>query len=134
MRSAWSSALTVLLLASVAPNIRTDRDARQMNLRAVRDRRGRTRYYETTLQDITARRRAEESLRELTGQLELLATTDNLTGLTNRRVFFERLGVEFRRALRQGKGRHGEDEDHCKNAGRVSTHRLFSRSVVSLQS
>lgn len=33
---AWSSALTVLLLASVAPNIRTDRDARQMNLRAVR--------------------------------------------------------------------------------------------------
>ena len=37
---------------------------------------------------------AAASLRELTGQLELLATTDNLTGLTNRRVFFERLGVE----------------------------------------
>jgi len=43
---------------------------------------------------------AAASLRELTGQLELLATTDNLTGLTNRRVFFERLGIEFRRALR----------------------------------
>lgn len=43
---------------------------------------------------------AAASLRELTGQLELLATTDNLTGLTNRRVFFDRLGVEFRRALR----------------------------------
>ncbi len=43
---------------------------------------------------------AAASLRELTGQLELLATTDNLTGLTNRRVFFERLGIEFRRAVR----------------------------------
>lgn len=43
---------------------------------------------------------AAASLRELTGQLELLATTDTLTGLTNRRVFFERLGIEFRRALR----------------------------------
>jgi PAS domain S-box-containing protein len=40
-----------------------------MNLRAVRDRRGRTRYYETTIQDVTGRRRAEESLRELTGHL-----------------------------------------------------------------
>ena len=43
---------------------------------------------------------AAASLRELTGQLELLATIDNLTGLTNRRIFFERLGVEFRRATR----------------------------------
>lgn len=46
---------------------------------------------------------AAASLRELTGQLELLATMDNLTGLYNRRVFFERLGTEFRRALRYGR-------------------------------
>ena len=40
------------------------------------------------------------ALREATAQLELMAATDVLTGLPNRRSFSERLGVEFRRSRR----------------------------------
>ncbi|MEI6664740.1 MAG: GGDEF domain-containing protein [Chloroflexota bacterium] len=43
---------------------------------------------------------AAAEMRELTGRLERLATTDALTGLFNRRIFFEQLGIEFRRSIR----------------------------------
>lgn len=43
------------------------------------------------------------ALREATARLRELATTDPLTGLLNRRDFFERLGLEFRRSRRYGR-------------------------------
>lgn len=42
-------------------------------------------------------------LRTATAELERLATTDPLTGVLNRRAFFEALGAEFRRAQRYGR-------------------------------
>lgn len=47
--------------------------------------------------------RTAAALREATAQLEKLAATDSLTGIWNRRAFFEALGVEFRRAQRYGR-------------------------------
>ena len=44
--------------------------------------------------------RTAAALREATAQLEKLAATDPLTGIWNRRAFFEAFGVEFRRAQR----------------------------------
>ena len=46
---------------------------------------------------------AAVQLREASARLQRLATTDALTGLFNRRVFDERLGVEFRRSQRYGR-------------------------------
>jgi diguanylate cyclase (GGDEF)-like protein len=43
------------------------------------------------------------ALREATAQLERLATTDALTSILNRRAFFDRYGVEFRRSTRYGR-------------------------------
>lgn len=43
---------------------------------------------------------AAAEMRELSGRRERLATTDALTGLFNRRIFFEQLGIEFRRSIR----------------------------------
>ncbi len=43
------------------------------------------------------------ALREATAQLERLATTDPLTTMMNRRAFFDRYGVEFRRSMRYGR-------------------------------
>jgi diguanylate cyclase (GGDEF)-like protein len=40
------------------------------------------------------------ALREANARLEQLRTTDTLTGLLTRGVFYERLGIEFRRSLR----------------------------------
>jgi len=47
--------------------------------------------------------RTAAALREATAQLEKLAATDHLTGIWNRRAFFEAFGVEFRRAQRYGR-------------------------------
>lgn len=47
--------------------------------------------------------RTAAALREATAQLEKLAATDPLTGIWNRRAFFEAFGVEFRRAHRYGR-------------------------------
>ena len=44
--------------------------------------------------------RTAAALREATAQLEKLAATDPLTGIWNRRAFFEAFGIEFRRAQR----------------------------------
>jgi diguanylate cyclase (GGDEF)-like protein/PAS domain S-box-containing protein/putative nucleotidyltransferase with HDIG domain len=50
--------------------------------------------------DTTERRRAECALEETNRQLEALATTDDLTGLHNRRRFLETLNAEFERGRR----------------------------------
>ncbi|HUS44730.1 MAG TPA: diguanylate cyclase, partial [Phycisphaerae bacterium] len=50
--------------------------------------------------DVTDRKRAEEALRQANSKLEELATTDELTGLANRRRFMEILQTEIQRAKR----------------------------------
>lgn len=84
------------------------------NSRAVRDANGEILYYEGFVTDITERRQAEDELRRARDALEianlelqqalerekLLACTDGLTGLYNRRHFFELAEREFRAALR----------------------------------
>ncbi|MBU1307769.1 MAG: diguanylate cyclase [Alphaproteobacteria bacterium] len=50
--------------------------------------------------DITSIKNAEIELRAMTNRLEVLATTDGLTGLANRRTMDERLEMEVARARR----------------------------------
>lgn len=52
--------------------------------------------------DVTKIRQAEVALKAMTEQLKLLATTDGLTGLTNRRAFDTALETEVARARRDG--------------------------------
>jgi diguanylate cyclase (GGDEF)-like protein/PAS domain S-box-containing protein len=52
--------------------------------------------------DLTKIKQAEASLRALTDQLKLLATTDGLTGLANRRAFDSALENELARCRRSG--------------------------------
>ncbi|MEG3911735.1 diguanylate cyclase [Microcoleus sp. w1-18aA5] len=56
----------------------------------------------TTFADITERKRAEEMLRHRAEQERLIATTDGLTQVANRRCFDERLQSEWHRLI-QGK-------------------------------
>jgi len=53
--------------------------------------------------DITERRNMEETLRRQAEELVLLATTDALTGLWNRRRFMEKADEELLRAVRYGR-------------------------------
>ncbi|RLT41334.1 MAG: GGDEF domain-containing protein [Chloroflexi bacterium] len=76
---AWVVPLIVLLLALIAQLMLDGREALQRERRLVR---------------------TAAALREATAQLEKLAATDPLTGIWNRRAFFEAFGVEFRRAQR----------------------------------
>jgi len=50
--------------------------------------------------DVTKIKQAEATLQTMTEQLKLLATTDGLTGLTNRRAFDEALELELSRCRR----------------------------------
>ncbi|MEO6013068.1 MAG: diguanylate cyclase [Devosia sp.] len=52
--------------------------------------------------DITKVKQAESALKAMTEQLKLLATTDGLTGLTNRRAFDAALESEIARSRRNG--------------------------------
>ncbi|WP_198598343.1 sensor domain-containing diguanylate cyclase [Mangrovicella endophytica] len=54
------------------------------------------------LRDITDRKLAEERLAEANRKLAILASTDELTGLANRREFDRALDVEFARSRRDG--------------------------------
>jgi len=68
---------------------------------AVRDESGQACYFDGHMEDITARKLAQEALHEANRRLEELATTDELTGLWNRRRLGEMLKTEIDRALRQ---------------------------------
>ena len=57
--------------------------------------------YRGTDMDVTERRAAEEALQQANQRLEELATTDELTGLANRRRFLEILQAEVQRAKRR---------------------------------
>lgn len=52
--------------------------------------------------DVTTLKQTESALRTMTEQLRLLAATDGLTGLTNRRAFDQALESEMARAQRSG--------------------------------
>lgn len=76
---------------------------------------------------------AAVALREATARLELQATTDVLTGLANRRAFYERLGSEHRRALRYGRPLAAimVDLDHFKRVNDEHGH-AFGDLVLSV--
>jgi len=73
-----------------------------LSIAPIRDRHGQTAGNSTIVRDITKRKAAEEALRVANRRLEELATTDELTGLWNRRHFMKTLAVELERARRQG--------------------------------
>lgn len=52
------------------------------------------------MRDVTSRKRMENELAEASRRLELLASTDGLTGLANRRALDKQLENEFARAMR----------------------------------
>jgi diguanylate cyclase (GGDEF)-like protein/PAS domain S-box-containing protein len=54
----------------------------------------------SVISDVTSIKQAEEALAEMNKHLKLLAATDALTGLKNRRTFDEMLGKEFSRSSR----------------------------------
>jgi len=62
---------------------------------------GRNAGYVVTLRDATERQTAQEQLRAAFAQMELLAATDSLTGLANRRRLDDLLRAEWRRAARE---------------------------------
>ena len=68
-----------------------------MNIRAVRDNRGRIQHFEGTAEDITDRKDAEE-------RIHFLAYYDTLTGLPNRTLFSMQLGE----SLATARNRHGK--------------------------
>ncbi len=88
----------------------------QISSSLVRDGAGRPLYFISHIQDITERKQAEDALRQAKSELEskneelyqayireqLLARTDTLTGINNRRYFFEVAVHEFNAAVRYG--------------------------------
>jgi diguanylate cyclase (GGDEF)-like protein/PAS domain S-box-containing protein len=52
--------------------------------------------------DRTTEKRLEQELRQMAAKFEQMATVDALTGLSNRRDFFDRLSVEVERSTRYG--------------------------------
>lgn len=77
---------------------------------AHRNESGEVAYLSTVCRDITESRRAEQALREAHSQINLvlqrekeLARTDVLTGLANRRSFYESLQMERSRTVRYGR-------------------------------
>ena len=68
----------------------------------MRSRPSRNGGWVVVVSDVTSIRRAEIEIRAMAEQLELLATTDGLTGLCNRRTLDERLEREISRCRRNG--------------------------------
>ncbi|MCX5772937.1 MAG: diguanylate cyclase, partial [Candidatus Hydrogenedentes bacterium] len=82
--------------------------------------------------DITDRKHAEEKLQEANLRLEELATTDDLTGLWNRRWFIETLDREMLRRSRKGANLALVmlDIDHFKSANDTYGHAFGDRVLV----
>jgi len=69
---------------------------------AIKDDTGRFVMSRSTVFDITARKRAENALRDSESAIRELALTDSLTGIANRRRFDEALRTELSRVSRYG--------------------------------
>jgi len=74
----------------------------QMSVVVLKDEQGEPYGLAGFAEDITRRKQAEEALQQANTRLEELATTDELTGLANRRGFMEAVGLETERARRYG--------------------------------
>jgi diguanylate cyclase (GGDEF)-like protein/PAS domain S-box-containing protein len=86
------------------------------------------------LEDITARKRTEEELREANRRLEEMAYTDIMTGLPNRRCFIDALSRDLHRIWRYG-GRLAIamlDVDHFKDINDAHGHLVGDRVMVEL--
>jgi diguanylate cyclase (GGDEF)-like protein/PAS domain S-box-containing protein len=70
------------------------------SISAITDSTGSITHFVAVNEDITARKEAEEKILQLNAELELLAMTDHLTNLYNRRYFMQRGAEEFKRARR----------------------------------
>jgi diguanylate cyclase (GGDEF)-like protein/PAS domain S-box-containing protein len=66
----------------------------------VRDEKGAPKLFVTQIQDITLAKKAEEKLKQSRDQAEILARTDYLTGVLNRRAFIIKLQEELERTKR----------------------------------
>lgn len=90
---------------SRVPTIDADEAARpvlNVTIFPIKDPSGRVVNAVVQHEDITERIRAQEGLEQANQRLKALATTDELTGLCNRRHFLERLDEECKRAKRYG--------------------------------
>tara|TARA_R110001583_G_scaffold47095_2_gene147520 strand:+ start:5379 stop:6287 length:909 start_codon:yes stop_codon:yes gene_type:complete len=58
-------------------------------------------YLYVYITDITQKKASERALKRMSEQLQKLATTDDLTGIHNRRYFYEKAEAEFNRSRRK---------------------------------
>lgn len=72
----------------------------EARLRLVRNASGQPSEYVSHARDVTRQKETEAQLADAMSELSVLATTDALTGLANRRRFDETLRKEWRRAMR----------------------------------
>jgi len=81
-----------------------ERDGRTFdnNIRPVGDAEGKVVRFAVFARDITERRKVLEELQKANERLKAIAHTDDLTGLPNRRCFFDALGRELHRIGRYG--------------------------------
>lgn len=73
-----------------------------VSISAITDSNGKISHFVSVNEDITTRKKAEESVRLLNIELEQQALTDYLTNLYNRRYFMRRGEEEFKRTKRNG--------------------------------
>jgi diguanylate cyclase (GGDEF)-like protein/PAS domain S-box-containing protein len=71
-----------------------------ISISPITDTNGVITHFVAVSEDITARKDVEEKIQRLNAGLELLAMTDYLTNLNNRRYFMQRGAEEFKRARR----------------------------------
>src|SRR5580704_7934263 len=100
-RAAWESCLTSssAIAGSAQTTYRMAKDGSYLWVEATR-RRLPDGGFVSTIRNISARKEVEDRLAEAARQLEVLARSDGLTGLANRRQFDETLDAKFRRAIR----------------------------------
>jgi diguanylate cyclase (GGDEF)-like protein/PAS domain S-box-containing protein len=97
------------------------------NIVPLRDSRGRVTHFATIERDLTATKRLQQKLR-------LMASTDPLTGLLNRRRFLEQAESEFRRARRYQRALAVVmlDVDHFKTINDGHGHFVGDQVLVAL--